>query len=126
MSGERSNTALRADFVEMLGLLFTYATRTGYRLIITAVYRTPEEQKALFDRGLTKLDGFIKKSKHQLWRAVDLCIIDAESRPQWEHDGYKALGEYWKSIGGTWGGDWASLNDVYHFELQSEKERFIR
>ena len=117
MTAEKSNTALRAEFVEMLGLLFSYATRIGCRLILTSVHRTAEEQKRLFDEGKSKLDGYVKKSRHQLWRAVDVCIIDDQNRPRWEHDDYARLGEYWKSIGGTWGGDWVSLNDVYHFEL---------
>ena len=117
MTAEKSNTALRAEFVAMLGLLFTYANRLDIRFILTSVHRTAEEQKRLFDEGKSKLDGYVKKSKHQLWRAVDVCIIDERDNLCWEHPDYARLGEYWETIGGVWGGRWASLNDIYHFEL---------
>jgi len=38
--------------------------------------------------------------------------------PIWERCAeYEQLGAIWKQWGGRWGGDWKSLNDIYHFEV---------
>jgi len=38
-------------------------------------YRTPEQQHALYSQGRSTKDGYIKKSKHQSHRAVDLLPL---------------------------------------------------
>ncbi len=45
-------------------------------------------------------------SKHELGLAVDIVVTPASFQT--------ALGQWWRSVGGTWGG---SFNDPIHFEL---------
>ena len=96
--------------------------------------RTPAEQKELFDKGWSKLDGYEKKSYHQTGMAIDIFL--------WcdEHNGicYKCKDKY-KEIAGvvkeqfnqmkeeniipntaklTWGGDWKTFIDLPHFQIK--------
>ena len=43
--------------------------------IIDYVLRSKEEQKRLFDKGLSKCDGTIKMSDHQKAQAVDIYFV---------------------------------------------------
>jgi len=111
-----TNVEKRIVFIKLLGSLFCFARLNGIDFIITAFYRSPEEQKKLYDKGLTACDGTLKKSNHQRWLAIDIAIIK-DGAPNFNRiEAYETLGNYWKSIGGTWGGDWSSLNDIFHFE----------
>ncbi|MFW6132220.1 MAG: M15 family metallopeptidase [Candidatus Aminicenantaceae bacterium] len=112
-----SNTRQRAVFNQKFALLSLYAKTQDIDFIIFSYTRTPEEQKKLFDEGKSKCDGYDKISYHQKDRARDIVIIDSSNTPIWNHiPEYDVLGKFWKSIGGRWGGDWSSLEDIYHFE----------
>ena len=58
------------------------------------------------------------RSWHVLGRAVDLQLVG---------DGaYQRLGEYWESLGGTWGGRWTTLyppnGDFQHFQWSDRRD----
>lgn len=75
-------------------------------------YRTKEQQLIEFNELRSKRTH----SLHQDWLAMDLVYV-VESTLVWEHNSaYILLGDKWKDMGGIWGGDWESLNDIYHFE----------
>ena len=113
----------REELVFMLGRLITFAELNEIRFILTSFDRTLEQQMEMYERGVSKCDGVSNVSRHQVWRAFDIAVL--------EHDGvvkykdipeatlaqYKRLGRYWKSLGGTWGGDWKSPWDIFHFEI---------
>jgi len=108
----------RSSFLRMFALLTCYAMFHDIRFIVTSFYRTPEEQKKLYEEGKSKCDGITRRSRHQDWLAIDICIVDQCGAPIWHRtEDYEKLGKFWKSLGGTWGGDWASLNDIFHFEV---------
>jgi len=112
-----SNTRKRSIFNQKFALLTLYAKTQDIDFIVFSYSRTAEEQKKLFDEGKSKCDGYKKISMHQKDRARDIVIIDPNDKPIWNHiPEYDVLGAFWKSIGGRWGGDWASLDDIYHFE----------
>jgi len=112
-----SNTAKRALFNYKFGMLSVYAGCIDIRFIVTAYTRTAAEQSKLYKEGKSKLDGYKKKSYHQLDRARDIVIIDGNDMPIWEFtSNYTRLGEFWESLGGVWGGRWESLKDCYHFQ----------
>ena len=111
-----SNTAKRIAFFQMACKLGDYAWLKNIRIMPTALYRTAEEQKRLFDEGKSKCDGTKNVSKHQRWRAVDIVIVDADGECIWATPEYAVLGKFWESLGGTWGGSWAGFPDQYHFE----------
>ncbi len=76
--------------------------------------RTCAQQNAL-SPAATGASGC--QSWHVLGRAVDLQI-----RP-WSYKDYRALGEWWESIGGFWGGRWlqfGEMGDSAHFHWPEE------
>ena len=114
-----SNTQLRADFNDLFGLLSVYAKLQGIRFIHPneGYYRTPEQQRALFDAGKSKCDGTDILSRHQSHLARDLFVINDRSEIVWDDAPYATLGAYWEKIGGKWGGSFSGFKDIFHFEI---------
>ena len=111
-----TKTERRIKFIQDFGHLILFAQDSYIEFIITHVYRTAEEQKKLYNLGLTDCDGYNTRSKHQDWLAIDICIIK-DNECVWDRTPeYEALGDEWKEMGHTWGGDFKSRDDVYHFE----------
>lgn len=111
----------RGEFLYSLGKLLVYAQEQGIKVIAFTVYRSPEDQLKEYNAGRSQ----VKVGKHQKWLAIDLAIwedMDEDGNVdkdeiRWNNDPrYSILGNYWKSIGGIWGGTWISLKDIYHFE----------
>jgi len=110
-------TSDRIKLIHLFGKLIQYAYENNIDFIITTFYRTAEEQNKLYKEGKSKCDGYKVKSRHQLWRAVDVAVL-RDGNIIWEGDEYTRLGEYWESLGGTWGGRWKEPSgDLYHFEV---------
>ncbi|MCX8311186.1 M15 family metallopeptidase, partial [Escherichia coli] len=91
--------------------LIHWAQEHGYRLTFGEAYRTPE-QAALN----AKSGKGIRNSPHTLRLAVDFNLF-INGKYQADTDAYRPLGEYWESIGGTWGGRF-SRADGNHFSLE--------
>ncbi|EKH4242123.1 TPA: M15 family metallopeptidase, partial [Escherichia coli] len=85
-------------FAVMIADLIHWAQEHGYRLTFGEAYRTPE-QAALN----AKSGKGIRNSLHTLRLAVDFNLF-INGKYQADTDAYRPLGEYWESIGGTWGG----------------------
>jgi len=108
----------RQEFIVKFGKLIEFAEKKGIRFIIFTYHRSAAEQRKMYLDGKSQLDGYKKKSKHQLWRAIDLVILNEKDDLVWVRTPeYDMLGEFWISLGGRWGGSWKTLNDPYHFEL---------
>ena len=100
-------------FAQKLGLLLIEASRQNIPVKITELYRTLERQKLLVAKKLSKT----LFSKHLKGLAADLAIIK-DGQYIINIEGYRPLGEYWESLGNTtWGGNWNTLKDGVHFEL---------
>lgn len=99
----------QALFTVMIGQLILYADQHGLRLTFGEAYRTPEQAaiNAKSGRG-------IKNSLHTL--AIDFNLF-VNGEYKIDSRDYLALGEYWESIGGTWGGRF-SKPDGNHFSLE--------
>jgi len=114
-----TNTEKRIDFLNMVSLLLAYAEYKGYDIFIFDFHRTPQQQRARFDKELSLCDGYRRKSKHQYWLAIDIVLF-MYGKCQWTlRTVYEDLANYWKQIGGKWGGDWREevpFDDIYHFE----------
>ena len=118
---EENNTLMRARFNQKWGMLSVFAMIKEIRFIhpLDGYSRTPEEQNALFRAGKSKCDGYIKESMHQKDRARDIVIVDDKGNPvnnYGDHPHYAVLGRFWEDIGGTWGGNFKTFRDVFHFE----------
>jgi len=105
-------TQKRLDFFWRICAFYLYC-RFVYKIILLphCFYRTSTEQKKLFEAGKSQCDGYRKKSKHQLWRAIDFVIVqkvDGEWKCQWKSisvdQKYKKIGALWvRRFKGTWG-----------------------
>ena len=86
----------------MVALLILHAEALGYEVTFGDAYRFPDHPYGK------------KHSLHKQRLAVDLNIFRDNI---YLRGGYKDLGEYWESIGGTWGG---RFDDDNHFSLEHE------
>lgn len=99
-------------FTIMVANLVLWAETHGYRLTYGEAYRTPE-QAAL---NAKKRSGIIN-SLHTQRLAVDFNLfINGEYQTRTE--AYLPLGEYWESLGGSWGGRFRTNPDGNHFSLE--------
>jgi peptidoglycan L-alanyl-D-glutamate endopeptidase CwlK len=118
-----SATQLRLQFFLKIAALLLYAKIRKIEIMPICFFRSADEQAALYAQGRTKsgeivtyFDGYQRKSAHQLWRAIDFVVV-IDDELVWERTPeYEILGSFWLKLGGTWGGDFHSLNDIYHFE----------
>lgn len=99
-------------FTLMIALLIQYAQAKGFRLTFGEAYRTPEQAAANAKKG-----SGITNSLHTQRLAVDFNLfVNGEYKTRSED--YQALGEYWESLGGSWGGRFKSNPDGNHFSLE--------
>lgn len=84
----------------------------GYECTLGDGYRDPRLHGAM---GIKKGYGHYK-SAHKLRLAIDLNLFkDGEFMASSES--HKQFGEFWESIGGSWGG---RFNDGNHYSLEHE------
>ena len=96
--------AKQGDFTQRIALLILQADDLGYVLTFGDAYRPPEATYGHPD------------SLHKRRLAVDFNLfIDGKYRT--DTDSYLPLGEYWESIGGTWGG---RFGDGNHFSMEHD------
>lgn len=93
-------------FNKMFFKLLLKAEELGYEWKIGWSYRPVEVAKAL---------GF-EKSLHTILLAIDLELYK-NGKYLTKTEDHRELGDYWESIGGTWGGRW---NDGNHYSLEHE------
>jgi hypothetical protein len=112
----------------MFSRLVQQANLDNIEFIVWTFYRSPADQNYLYQQGrtrpggiITNCDGYINKSKHQEWLAIDILIV-RYGTDLWTHEPeYDRLGEIWEALGGTWGGKFHSPQaDIFHFELEGE------
>lgn len=100
----------------------------GYRLRITHVYRSVQEQNDLYVLGRTKKGSIVTNAKggqsiHNYGLAFDFVILrDLDDNGTFEtadftvNEYWKKIANYFKSKGFTWGGDFKSFKDAPHLE----------
>ena len=98
------------QFTLMLAKLVTYAYEQGYELTLGDAYRDPR----VFGEHGAKAGYGSANSNHKLRLAQDLNLF---KNGVWlsSTDDHQFLGEYWESIGGSWGG---RFNDGNHYSLE--------
>lgn len=101
----------------MVAKLITWAYEHGYELTEGDGYRDPR----LHGEVGVKLGYGHAKSCHKLRLAYDFNLFkDGKYLPNTED--HKPLGEYWESLGGSWGGRFGS-GDGNHYSLEWEGMR---
>lgn len=94
----------------MLSQLLNFAHSRGYEITLGDAYRDP---RVFGQMGERKGYGESKSAhKHRL--AVDLNLF-REGKWLSKTSDHQELGEFWESIGGSWGG---RFNDGNHYSLE--------
>lgn len=92
----------QSRFVHMIALLILHAEQLGYKLTFGDAYR---DYRVKYGH---------KDSLHRKRLAIDLNAFKGGIYLIKTED-YEPLGEYWESIGGSWGG---RFDDGNHFSLE--------
>lgn len=102
-------------FTLMVAQLIAWAYGHGYQLTFGDAFRDPRLHGPMGEKK-----GYGQaNSNHKLRLAVDFNLFkDGEYLMSTES--YTPLGEYWESIGGSWGG---RFQDGNHFSLEHEGHR---
>ncbi len=103
-------------FTRMLGKLIVWAYDQGFELSVGDAYRSPAMAKFYSANG-----AGISNSLHCQRLAIDLNLFIA-GEYQATSEAYLPLGEFWESLGGSWGGRF-SRPDGNHFSLAHDGVR---
>lgn len=104
------------DFTLMVANLIEFAYQNGYRLTFGDAYRDPR----LHGKVGTKLGYSSANSLHKDRLAIDFNLFK-NGVYLTSSDDHKPLGEFWESIGGTWGGRFGETGgtaDGNHYSLE--------
>ena len=104
-------------FTQMVGQLIAWAYENGYELTFGEALRTPQQAQANAASG-----AGISNSLHLIRLAVDLNLFIGGVY-QTDSSAYQKLGEFWESLGGSWGGRFKSRPDGNHFSLEHDGVR---
>ena len=117
---ERSNRILGTVDIRLQNLMKAAIYASPYDFGITEGIRTLERQKELVAQGKSKT----LKSYHLRGKAVDIKVyIDGEVT--WDFKYYKEVADHVKEVARklgyiiTWGGDWKSIKDGPHFQIEN-------
>ena len=103
------------QFTRMVGLLIEWAYQNGYELTFGDAYRDPR----IFGPIGEKKGYGRSKSNHKVRLAIDFNLFKNGKYLTATED-HRPLGEYWESIGGSWGG---RFNDGNHYSLEHQGRR---
>ena len=92
----------QSRFAHMVALLILHAEQLGFELTLGDCYR---DERCNYGN---------RRSLHKKRLAVDLNLF-RNGRYLSSTAAHKPLGEYWESIGGSWGG---RFNDGNHYSLE--------
>ena len=110
-------SALQEQFAQDAAKLIQKAAELGYGVTFGEAWRTPEQAQWNADHG-----AGIACSLHLQRLAVDLNLfIGGVYQPDDHLGGYKALGDFWKSLGTDhyWGGDFTRV-DLDHYSISPD------
>jgi peptidoglycan L-alanyl-D-glutamate endopeptidase CwlK len=114
----RSRSRLKGVHPALVAVVEAAAARSPVDFMITEGLRSPERQAGLVRAGASRT----LKSRHLTGHAVDVAAL-VEGRVRWDWPLYERIAAAFKSAALelktplVWGGDWKSLRDGPHFEL---------
>ena len=120
---DRLHPAVRTRGAALLEL----CSHSGLAILVSQGMRTWEEQDALYAKGRTipplGPKNFVTRAKggqsyHNFGLAFDIVVLDAVTKAGWDdnHPGWRRAGALGKSVGLAWGGEWARLKDLPHYQ----------
>ena len=105
-------------FTKLVGQLIHYAYANGYELTFGDAYRDPRVHGEVGQ----KKSYSSANSVHKQRLAVDFNLFK-DGRYLTDTEAHRPLGEYWESIGGTWGGRFGESGgtaDGNHYSLEHQ------
>lgn len=102
-------------FTRLVGLLIEYAYQNGYELTFGDAYRDPRVHGAVGEKKSYSSANSVHKER----LAVDFNLFKDGVWLQKTED-FTQLGEYWESLGGSWGG---RFQDGNHFSLEHQSRK---
>lgn len=114
----RSRARLVGVHPALIAVVEAAITRTPVDFMITEGLRTAERQNALIKAGASRTT----RSRHLTGHAVDVAAL-VEGQVRWDWPLYGRIAEAFKAAALDlktpliWGGDWKTLRDGPHFEL---------
>ena len=115
---QRSRTRLTGVHPALIAVVERAILRTPLDFLVTEGLRSRARQAALVRAGASRT----LKSRHLTGHAVDIAAL-VEGRIRWDWPLYPRIAEAFKAAAAeqdtpiVWGGDWPSLRDGPHFEL---------
>ncbi|MFD9624598.1 M15 family metallopeptidase [Peribacillus muralis] len=111
--------------------LIQQANELGIPIIITAGYRSVEEQNELYEKGRLSTGNIVTYAKggeslHNFGLAIDFALLNKQGEAIWdmEYDGNDNGKSDWmevvtvaKELGFDWGGDWPGFKDFPHLQM---------
>ena len=98
------------SFSRMVPLLLSKAFELGYEVTLGDAYRDPRVHgKVGEQKSYSHPNSF-----HKVRLAIDINLFTKDGEYLTGTEGHDKLGEYWESIGGTWGG---RFRDPNHYSL---------
>lgn len=114
----RSRARLVGVHPALIAVVEAAITRTAVDFMITEGLRTAERQAALIKAGASRTT----RSRHLTGHAVDVAAL-VEGQVRWDWPLYGRIAQAFKAAARDlntpliWGGDWKTLRDGPHFEL---------
>ncbi|QSF55573.1 M15 family metallopeptidase [Brevundimonas fontaquae] len=114
----RSRARLVGVHPALIAVVEAAIARTAVDFMITEGLRTAERQAALVKAGASRTT----RSRHLTGHAVDVAAL-VEGQMRWDWPLYGRIAEAFKAAARDlktpliWGGDWKTLRDGPHFEL---------
>ncbi|MFK7887950.1 MAG: peptidoglycan-binding protein [Gammaproteobacteria bacterium] len=94
----------------------------GIQVRVTSGLRTFSEQNALYAQGRTTPGNIVTNARggssyHNYGLALDVVPMNAQGQPVWDSPHWDAIGQLGKQMGFDWGGDFRSIVDKPHFQM---------
>lgn len=109
--GKETLRQKQSRFVRMVAKLIEFASENGYELTFGEALRTPQQAQLNAESG-----AGISNSLHLIRLAIDFNLFKNGIYLTKTED-HRPLGEFWESIGGTWGGRFRRP-DGNHYSLE--------
>jgi hypothetical protein len=111
----RSLGQKQRHFTLMVAALIAKAYELGYELSVGDAYRDPRTYGKFGEKKRGSYSA--ARSYHKQRLAIDLNLFK-NGKYLTSTESHAQLGEYWESLGGTWGGRW---NDGNHYSFTEGK-----
>ena len=116
---QRSLSKLEGVHPKLVEVVKLAITKSPLDFSISEGLRTVERQKELVAQKKSQT----MKSRHLIGEAVDICVL-LDGKANWDFDNYRIVANVFKDCAAelgikiTWGGDWTTLKDGPHFQIE--------